>query len=128
MTGKRHRIHLSGPMTGLPNRNAEAFAYAEKLLLAQGHTVFNPTVITSGSEYRTALMQNLVFICEAATAQVLIPGHECSPGSLAAAAAARAIGLLQYVQRDDEFWLLDETRTQPMKLGAAPKLTVVGDN
>ncbi len=125
---KRHRVHLSGPMIGLPNRNAEAFEAAERLVRALGHDVWNPINISAQTDDRILLLQNLVFICEAATAQVLLPGHECWPNSLAEVATARALGLPQYGQRDDEFWLLKEAGHCQMRLGPAPELTLVGDN
>lgn len=36
------KVFISGPMTGLPNLNRDAFNEAEKLLKAAGFSVFNP--------------------------------------------------------------------------------------
>lgn len=36
------KIYLSGPITGLPEKNRPAFKEAENILLSQGHEVFNP--------------------------------------------------------------------------------------
>lgn len=44
------RIFISGPITGKPNLNREAFNAEEILLLEAGHTVFNPFHIVLPNE------------------------------------------------------------------------------
>ena len=41
------RIYISGPMTGMPNCNREAFAKQAELWRSRGHFVINPHDITS---------------------------------------------------------------------------------
>ena len=94
-----HRIHLAGPITGVPDGNRFAFDDAATLLRQMGHEVFNPHNIADAPEYRVALMQNLVWICERATVQVLLPGYTRSPGSRSQSETARALRLRQYVAR-----------------------------
>jgi hypothetical protein len=36
------RVYISGPMTGIPDYNRDAFMGAEKILLERGHSVVNP--------------------------------------------------------------------------------------
>ena len=43
-------VYISGPMTGLPNYNREAFFAAQKKLEADGHTVLNPAWMPDGLE------------------------------------------------------------------------------
>ena len=100
-------IHLSGPMSGIAHRNEYAFRKAEERLREMGYEVFNPINIPPQTEYRVALMQNLVWICERAEAQVLLLGSEASPGSCAERALANALMLPQYVEMEGQYRLLN---------------------
>lgn len=38
----KKKVYIAGPMSGLPNKNYEAFYKAEELLVSKGYIVFNP--------------------------------------------------------------------------------------
>ena len=125
IAGKRHRIHLSGPMTGLVGLNEYAFRVAEKDIRALGHDVFVPHDIVADRTYRQALLFNLAWICDQATAQVLLRGSEASPGSRAERACAEALGLPQYVEVDGRYYLLNRHGRTLATLQPAPTLAAV---
>ena len=125
---KRHRIHLSGPMTGLVNLNEYAFRVAAERIRGLGHEVFVPhESILAHTSYRVALLMNLAWVCEHATAQVLLRGSEASPGSRAERACADALDLPQYVEADGQYYLLHKFGRTLATLAEAPGLHVVGD-
>lgn len=45
------KVFISGPMKGYPNFNKEAFDQAEKELIQQGYTVFNPAWMDFSGEW-----------------------------------------------------------------------------
>ena len=45
------KVFISGPMKGYPNFNKEAFDQAEKDLVQQGYTVFNPAWMDFSGEW-----------------------------------------------------------------------------
>ena len=45
------KVFISGPMKGYPNFNKEAFDQAEKELVQQGYTVFNPAWMDFSGEW-----------------------------------------------------------------------------
>lgn len=47
------KLYLSGPMTGLPNLNREAFAVAAKKLRKKGYKVVNPPELDRNSPQRS---------------------------------------------------------------------------
>ena len=122
---KRHRIHLSGPMTGLVGRNEYAFRVAEKRLRELGHDVYVPHDIPPDRAYGQALLLNLAWICDQATAQVLLRGSEASPGSRAERACAEALGLPQYAEANGQFYLLNRHGRTLATLQPAPKIEAV---
>jgi hypothetical protein len=110
------RIYVAGPMRGIPEFNFPAFNAAAASLRAHGHTVFNPaekdnerhgTDISKGNSdgceklataqhgfnLRTALGDDLRWICAEAEAIALLPGWEKSKGATAEHATAVALGL-----------------------------------
>lgn len=115
MTSKN--IYLAGPMTGFAEFNFPAFNSASSELRAIGHNVFNPAERdierhggvdiskgnTDGSQehaeknhgfsLRDALHDDMVWICDNATAIALLPGWEKSAGARAEHALATALGL-----------------------------------
>lgn len=50
-------VYLSGPMSGLPNFNREAFFRAEEKLNNMGFATINPAILPEGWEYK-AYMDN----------------------------------------------------------------------
>lgn len=108
-------IYIAGPMRGIPHFNYPAFnSTAAKLRLA-GHTVFNPAerdIERDGKDWgaehadgdlesakkngfclRTALGDDLAWICANADAVAVLPGWEKSKGATAEKATAEALGL-----------------------------------
>jgi len=104
------RLYLAGPMSGLPSYNFPEFDEAAKHLRAAGHTVFNPAendrengfdatglqgheAAEHGFDLRTALKQDLSWICDHADGIALLPGWEESKGARAEVALAKALGI-----------------------------------
>lgn len=110
------RIYLAGPMRGYTEFNFPAFHAATAKLRADGHEVFNPaerdmerhgTDISKGNEtgsvlqaslehgfdLRTALGEDLAWICAHADAVYLLPNWRNSKGATAERAVALALGL-----------------------------------
>lgn len=50
---KKGRLYLSGPMTGWPNLNREAFAKAAKALRKKGYRVINPPELDKNNPQRS---------------------------------------------------------------------------
>lgn len=110
------KVYVAGPMRGIPHFNFPAFHAAAAKLRAAGHEVFNPAerdcerhgtdisvgnatgceataVKEHGFDLRTALHEDLRFICLEADAIALLPGWERSKGATAEHATAVALGL-----------------------------------
>lgn len=104
------RLYLAGPMTGIEHYNFPAFDAAAKQLREAGHEVFNPAendrengfdatglqgheAAEHGFDLRTALKQDLSWICDHAEGIALLPGWEESKGARAEVALAKALGL-----------------------------------
>lgn len=108
------KIYVAGPMTGKPGFNFPAFYEATARLRAAGHEVFNPAENDSnkygdrfastngdpaelegtGFSMRSALGDDLAWICAHADAVAVLPGWEASKGANAEVATARALKLL----------------------------------
>jgi Asp-tRNA(Asn)/Glu-tRNA(Gln) amidotransferase A subunit family amidase len=80
---KRFKIYISGPMTGLPNHNEEAFTDAAAALRKKGHIVFNPAENDDGSRDKSwAFYMRLdVRSVSLADYMVILPGWENSKGA-----------------------------------------------
>lgn len=113
---RTHRIYLAGPMQGYPEFNFPAFNEAASKLRFFGHVVFSPaekdierhdgvdiskgnangdvTVAVTEHKFslRDALRDDMVWICQSATAIAMLPGWENSKGAQAEWALARALG------------------------------------
>lgn len=92
------RLYLSGPMTGLPDMNAPAFARAAAALGERGHEVFNPADKTAelageGGDRRRALAVDLTWLCEHAEGVVVLEGWQRSRGACAEFAVAGALDI-----------------------------------
>jgi len=82
----RHRVYISGPMSGLPDNNYPSFFAIEALLLADGHDVVNPA--RTGAEDTAHLadpdwhdyMASAIVRMRGATAICPMPGSERSDG------------------------------------------------
>lgn len=104
---KPKNIYLAGPMQGIPEFNFPRFNAIAKCFRQDGHTVFNPaerdierhggvdiskgnangTLIDAKAQHgfslRTALSEDLHFICNTADTIVMLPGWEKSNGAQA---------------------------------------------
>lgn len=109
------KIYLAGPMRGIPQFNYPAFHRASSQLRQVGHHVFSPAerdIERDGKDWgslqkdgdlsaaqaqgfclRTALGDDLAWICSEAEAVALLPGWEKSKGATAERATAEALGL-----------------------------------
>jgi hypothetical protein len=105
------RVYVSGPMRGRAHFNAPAFDAATELLRAEGHEVFCPRekdlkngfdsvgltgledLASLGFDVRSALAEDMDWICREATAVFMLPGWSDSKGATAERATALALGL-----------------------------------
>lgn len=92
------KIYVSGPITGYPNDNRDAFALATKALREQGHEVFNPLehdvpdASTSERAWTSALRRDIIAIAECDGIAVL-DGFHHSKGSMLEIHTALALRL-----------------------------------
>jgi hypothetical protein len=103
-------------MTGYEHFNAPAFDVAALLLREAGHTVFNPAendrengfdpsgmsgdpaeAKALGFDLRTALKQDLSWICDHAEGLALLPGWMNSRGAMAEVSLAHALGIPAFI-------------------------------
>ncbi len=115
-------VYLAGPMRGIPHFNFPAFHESAATLRKLGYTVFSPAErdlkahgdafvahnLTGsieqaekeeGFSLRTALGDDLAWICSTADMVAVLPNWEESAGVLAELATAKALGL--------DIWYLD---------------------
>lgn len=121
------RLYLAGPMTGIEHYNFPAFDAAAKQLRGAGHTVFNPAendrengfdatglqgheAAEHGFDLRTALKQDLSWICEHAEGIALLPGWQESKGARADVSLGHALGIESWLF---EYWLEPWTKLAP---------------
>lgn len=85
-------VFISGPMTGLPNFNREAFFKAADLMADVGHVVLHPAHHPDGLQH-----EQYLHICKAmidcADMLVQLPGWEQSKGARIEFEHARSRGL-----------------------------------
>jgi len=87
----KHRVYISGPMTGLPENNFPAFFEAEKELKKQGKYPINPARNPDGLEYHHYMDISLAMV-RCADSVCLLPGWENSSGAVVEVAYARSLG------------------------------------
>jgi hypothetical protein len=96
-------IYISGPMTGRPNLNYEAFHAAAASLRAAGHGVFNPAETDGGDmtrPYAYYMRKDIAALLDCTGVLVLDAWQE-SRGACLEVAVARAIGLPVYMREED---------------------------
>ncbi len=107
------KIYVAGPMTGIPHFNFPLFNKVTGTLRELGHEVFNPAerdierhggvdisnpsgdqnqaAKEHGFSLREALADDMEYICKTATAIMMLPGWEGSPGARAEHALAHCL-------------------------------------
>ena len=90
-------IYVSGPMSGLPNENREAFFKAEQFLNAHGFVVLNPAVNPAGLTYQQYMTIDFAML-SVCNAIYMLTGHESSPGAKAELAYAHCCDFKVYYE------------------------------
>lgn len=106
-----NKVYISGPMRRKPGFNFQAFDEADQALKELGYETFNPaakdrangfdfSTLTGhedlseyGFDLRTALAEDLAWICEHAELVVVLEGWQHSRGALAEVRTAEALGI-----------------------------------
>ena len=110
------RIYLSGPMTGIPNKNALAFMYAEGFCETRGWTVENPIRLDEDLDrrhksigkppptYHQYIKRDIQLLtwCDAI---VMLRGWQWSHGACLERQVGMEIGLTVYYQLEDVPWV-----------------------
>ncbi|PWJ81534.1 uncharacterized protein DUF4406 [Pseudaminobacter salicylatoxidans] len=89
-------IYLSGPISGMPEKNHTLFMSVATALRAEGHEVYNPREFcwTEGVfPKRRAFAEYCDFICNRADTIVLLPGWQDSKGATTERGLADNCGL-----------------------------------
>lgn len=89
-------IYLSGPITGMPEKNHPLFMEVAGKLREMGHRVYNPREFTwteAAFPKRKAFAEYCAFICNEADTIVLLPGWRHSLGCSAEVALAKNCSL-----------------------------------
>ena len=110
------RIYISGPMTGIPNKNAPAFMSAEAHCEMKGWTVENPVRLDEDLErmhrsigkspptYEDYLRRDIQLLARC-DAIVMLPGWSRSRGALLEAKVATEIGLRYFGSLEEVPWV-----------------------
>ena len=85
------KIFISGPMSGLPNFNRDAFNLEAERLHALGHIALNPAILPDGLEQHE-YMAVCIELVKMANQLVMLPGWERSAGARAEHALAIKLG------------------------------------
>lgn len=92
----KRTIYLSGPISGMPDKNHPLFMSVAQQLRAEGHEVFNPREFCWTENVfpkRKAFATYCDFICNRADTIVLLPGWQHSKGATTEAGLAENCGL-----------------------------------
>lgn len=93
-------VYISGPMTGLPDLNREAFAWAEALVSMRGLTPVNPHTLCDPSwDWNRCMRADVKALC-ACDALLLLPGWERSNGAQLELHIAHRLGLVVLTDAD----------------------------
>lgn len=94
-------IYISGPMTGLPGLNFQAFNDAAYTLRSAGHVVVNPAEINPDSTmaWEACMRADIKALCDCDTI-ALLPGWENSRGAHLEVHIAHRLGIKVVGLRD----------------------------
>lgn len=89
------RVYISGPITGMPNYNREAFAETVKAVEAKGYTAISPFDLSIVSKWKTwqDYMREDIRAMMDADWVLLLPGYDKSKGALVEEAVAIGVGI-----------------------------------
>jgi hypothetical protein len=102
------KIYIAGPMTGLPEFNFPAFFKAEEFLKEQNYEPLNPANLKSyegdltGDELWAWYMRGAIELLIQAEEICLLSGWNASKGARLEQRIAAALGMKQWVLRDDK--------------------------
>lgn len=87
--------YISGPMTGLPDFNRQAFLDAEKKLTKNGFVCFNPArvFLDDDATWEDYMREDIKALLECQSV-FMLPGWEGSRGALLEHAIAESLGLI----------------------------------
>lgn len=96
-SGTKTDLYLSGPMTGLPGFNDQAFNDAAQTLRSFGYTVFNPVDngVPPDAAWAEHMRADIAALMQCAHL-VALPGHENSRGARLEIHIAKALGMSVY--------------------------------
>ena len=98
--GVSKTVYISGPMTGLPDLNRDAFAWAEAQVIAAGLTPVNPHTLCDPSwDWNRCMRADVTALC-ACDALLLLPGWERSNGAQLELHIAHRLGLVVLTDAD----------------------------
>ena len=111
-------IYLSGPISGMPEKNHPLFMRVAAQLRAEGHEVYNPREFCwteNTFPKRKAFAAYCDFICNRADAMVLLPGWQNSKGATTERGLAENCGLeiIEWTERQDAFLIADDVGGGP---------------
>lgn len=89
-----HHIYLSGPITGMPGLNREAFHTAAQALREAGYTVFNPADngVPADAAWHEHMRADIAALTQCRTVATL-PGWTGSKGATLEVHIARQLGM-----------------------------------
>lgn len=91
--GDLKNVYISGPMTGIPDLNRDAFAWAEAQVTAAGLAPVNPHTLCDPSwDWNRCMRADVAALC-ACDALLLLPGWEKSSGAQLELHIAHRLGI-----------------------------------
>ena len=93
------RVYISGPITGIPDGNIEAFNYAEKLLREAGHDPVNPNKLdcADGDTWEQCMRRDIATLMSC-DALLYLPGSDKSKEADFEVKIALTVGIPAYSQ------------------------------
>lgn len=92
----KHKIYISGPMTGLPNYNFEAFNSETERLRSRGHDVINPAELCveldPAASWQECMRVDIAALVTCSAIH-LLPGWRCSKGATLEYHIAERLGM-----------------------------------
>jgi hypothetical protein len=99
---KTQRVYISGPITGMPNLNQEAFIAAEKIIASRGYIPVNPwdiSIVNIDKKWDDYLRADIKALCDCDYIY-LLDGWEKSAGATLEVHIADSLGLTRLAKQD----------------------------